>query len=130
MMTKEDFYRLARENAKKKITEFCYGIECTTCPFKSPDCVTKAFYELLEENYELKEKLKKVKEKNPIYKLTQFEYDLINSVNEKYNFDTDLSFDEVEILMDMSEKCYFEGIKNRCVLITTILENCEVIGDD
>ena len=97
MMTKEDFYRLARENAKKKITEFCYGIECTTCPFKSPDCVTKAFYELLEENYELKEKLEKVKEKNPIYKLTQFEYDLINLVNEKYN---------------------------------TILENCEVIGDD
>lgn len=89
-MTKDDFYRLARENAKKRITEFCYGIECTTCPFKSPDCTTKAFYELLEENYELKEKLKNVREKKPIYKLTQFEYDLI----------------------------------------TTILENCEVIGDD
>lgn len=58
--------------------------------------------------------------KNPPYKLSQFEYDLLKSYSDIYSFNTFNS------LSGMKEKGYFKGIDDNKT-IGDILDNCEVI---
>ncbi|WP_443669054.1 hypothetical protein [Holdemanella porci] len=69
------------------------------------DCVT----EWLKEPY-----------KKSAYKLTQFEYDLLQ------HFSVDFKFKEMGLLKEMKEKGHFKNI-NGDELIKDILESCEVI---
>lgn len=54
------------------------------------------------------------------YKLTQFEYDLLQ------HFSVDFKFKEMGLLKEMKEKGHFKNI-NGDELIKDILESCEVI---
>lgn len=70
-------------------------------------------------NEKFKEWLKKPHEK-PTFKLTQFEYDLLQ------HFSVDFKFKEMGLLKEMKEKGHFKNI-NGDELIKDILESCEVI---
>lgn len=58
--------------------------------------------------------------KKQTYKLTQFEYDLLQ------HFSVDFKFKEMGLLKEMKEKGHFKNI-NGDELIKDILESCEVI---
>ena len=58
--------------------------------------------------------------KKPVYKLTKFEHDLLQSYSDIY------SFNVFNSLRGMKEKGYFKGIDDN-ETIGDILENCEVI---
>lgn len=77
------------------------------------DCDDETHYKLV------KEWLKKPYQK-PTYKLTQFEYDLLQ------HFSVDFKFKEMGLLKEMKEKGHFKNI-NGDELIKDILESCEVI---
>ena len=68
---------------------------------------------------ELRKWLKQPYEK-PIYKLNQFEYDLLQLCS------VDFKFKEMIVLKEMKEKGHFKNIDSD-KLIEDILENCEVI---
>lgn len=77
------------------------------------DCDDETHYKLL------KEWLKKPYQK-PKYKVTQFEYDLLQ------HFSVDFKFNEMGLLKEMKEKGHFKNI-NGDELIKDILANCEVV---
>lgn len=77
------------------------------------DCDDETHYKLV------KEWLKKPYQK-PTFKLTQFEYDLLQ------HFSVDFKFKEMGLLKEMKEKGHFKNI-NGDELIKDILESCEVI---
>lgn len=60
--------------------------------------------------------------KQPTYKLTQCEYDMLDTIFEK-----DARFSQVYLIGELKKKGYFENIKcGRNVLVKDILANCEV----
>lgn len=65
----------------------------------------------------------------PLYKLTQFEYDLLRACDERTPL-SHTSFFTHDILMKMKEYGYYKQIENVDFFIGCILENCEVISDD
>lgn len=87
----------------------CYKTNCNDCDFKINQigCREKA-----------KDWLKQT-HKKPTYKLTQFEYDLLQY------FSVDFKFKEMGLLKEMKEKGHFKNI-NGDELIKDILESCEV----
>lgn len=91
----------------------CYKTNCNDCDFKINQigCRQKA-----------KDWLKKPY-KNPTYKLSQFEYDLINTYS---HVDDRCKFNGCYQLKSLKEKGYFNAVdKNE--LIKDIIENCEVV---
>lgn len=64
--------------------------------------------------------LYKEKDEKPTYKLSQFEYNLLQ------HFSVDFKFKEMGLLKEMKEKGHFKNI-NGDELIKDILESCEVI---
>lgn len=90
--------------------KLCYKTSCNDCDFKlvQKECHNK-----------VKDWLKQT-HKKPTYKLTQFEYDLLQ------HFSVDFKFKEIGLLKEMKEKGHFKNI-NGDELIKDILESCEVI---
>lgn len=90
--------------------KLCYKTSCNDCDFKlvQKECHNK-----------VKDWLKQT-HKKPTYKLTQFEYDLLQY------FSVDFKFKEMGLLKEMKEKGHFKNI-NGDELIKDILESCEVI---
>lgn len=97
--------RYAFVNGKIK---HCWGTRCCDCAFKGGNCHGEKI-KWLASPYE-----------KQTYKLTQFEYDLLQ------HFSVDFKFKEMGLLKEMKEKGYFKNI-NGDELIKDILESCEVI---
>lgn len=97
--------RYAFVNGKIK---HCWGTRCCNCAFKGGNCNGEQI-KWLASPYE-----------KPTYKLTQFEYDLLQ------HFSVDFKFKEMGLLKEMKEKGHFKNI-NGDELIKDILESCEVI---
>lgn len=97
--------RYAFVNGKIK---HCWNMRCCDCAFKGGNCHGEKI-KWLASPYEKK-----------TYKLTQFEYDLLQ------HFSVDFKFKEMGLLKEMKEKGHFKNI-NGDELIKDILESCEVI---
>lgn len=100
-------YNLAVVNGEPKP---CEDTNCDECDFNC-DCCGEKRFEWLASPY-----------KKPTYKLSQFEYDLLQ------HFSVDFKFKEMGLLKEMKEKGHFKNI-NGDELIKDILENCEVVED-
>lgn len=98
-------YNLAVVNGEPKP---CEDTNCDECDFNC-DCCGEKRFEWLASPYE-----------KQTYKLTQFEYDLLQ------HFSVDFKFKEMGLLKEMKEKGHFKNI-NGDELIKDILESCEVI---
>lgn len=97
--------------SKGRMTQCC-GILCSECGFadENGDCIGhRRIIEWLKKPYQ-----------KQTYKLTQFEYDLLQ------HFSVDFKFKEMGLLKEMKEKGHFKNI-NSDELIKDILESCEVI---
>lgn len=99
-------YALAVVNGEPKP---CGDTNCDECDFKESGACVKRVREWLNQPY-----------KKPTYKLSQFEYDLLQ------HFLVDFKFKEMGLLKEMKEKGHFKNI-NGDELIKDILANCEVI---
>jgi hypothetical protein len=97
--------RYAFVNGKIK---HCWNTRCCDCAFKDENCHGEKI-KWLASPYE-----------KQTYKLTQFEYDLLQ------HFSVDFKFKEMGLLKEMKEKGHFKNI-NGDELIKDILESCEVI---
>lgn len=97
--------RYAFVNGKIK---HCWNTRCCDCAFKGENCHEEKI-KWLASPYE-----------KQTYKLTQFEYDLLQ------HFSVDFKFKEMGLLKEMKEKGHFKNI-NGDELIKDILESCEVI---
>lgn len=98
-------YNLAVVNGEPKP---CEDTNCDECDFNC-DCCGEKRFEWLASPY-----------KKPTYKLSQFEYDLLQ------HFSVDFKFKGMGLLKEMKEKGHFKNI-NGDELIKDILESCEVI---
>ena len=92
--------------------KLCYKINCNDCDFKINQigCHEK-----------VKEWLKQTHIK-PKYKVTKFEYDLLQIKEIEV-----ITFKNMVFLMEMKEKGYFKGIDEN-ETVGDILEKCEVVG--
>lgn len=97
--------RYAFVNGKIK---HCWNTRCCDCAFKGGNCHGEKI-KWLASPYE-----------KQTYKLTQFEYDLLQ------HFSVDFKFKEMGLLKEMKEKGHFKNI-NGDELIKDILESCVVI---
>lgn len=92
----------------------CCETNCNDCDFKINQigCRETAKY-WLNQPY-----------KKPIYKLTQCEYDMLDTIFEKQ-----ARFSKVYLIGELKKKGYFKNIKcDSEVRVKDILENCEVEG--
>lgn len=104
-------YALAVVNGEPKP---CADTNCDECEFKESGKCVERVIEWLNKQH-----------KKPTYKLTQFEYDLINTYR---HVDDRCKFNGCYQLRSLKEKGYFNDVdKNE--LIKDILENCEVVED-
>ena len=88
----------------------CLGTGCSECDFNG-DCIEGKF-RWLKQPY-----------KKPTYKLTQCEYDMLDTIFEK-----EARFSTVYLIGELKKNGYFENIKcDSKVLVKDILANCEVI---
>lgn len=95
--------------------KLCYKTSCNDCDFK---LVQKGCHN------KVKDWLKQT-HKKPTYKLTKFEFDLLQSFLEGHPLR--YQFKNINALTEMREKGYFKGV-NRDATIEDILANCEVVG--
>lgn len=96
----------------------CGRINCIDCEFnkdRSKRCHEKAI-KWLEQPY-----------KDPAIKLTQFEYDLLQSLLKGHPFRC--QFKKINALTEMRKKGYFKGV-NRDATLEDILVNCEITEED
>lgn len=93
----------------------CWGTNCCDCAFDGGNCL-KEKIEWLASPY----KKPTYKFEKPRFKLSQFEYDLLQ------HFSVDFKFNEMGLLKEMKEKGHFKNI-NGDELIKDILANCEVV---
>lgn len=93
----------------------CWGTKCCDCAFDGGNCL-KEKIEWLASPY----KKPTYKFEKPRFKLSQFEYDLLQ------HFSIDFKFNEMGLLKEMKEKGHFKNI-NGDELIKDILANCEVV---
>lgn len=92
----------------------CNNTSCCDCEFRKdqPRECHKKVMDWLKQPYE-----------NPKYKLTQVDYDLLDTI-----FKKEARFSAVYLIGELKKKGYFENIKcDRNVLVKDILANCEVI---
>lgn len=102
-------YNLAVVNGEPKL---CGDTNCGECDFKdSGECV-KRVRKWLNQQY-----------KKPTYKLSRFEFDLINTFDRCKEC---CLLNEIECLKKLREKGYFNGI-DPFTKVHEILDNCEVI---
>lgn len=87
----------------------CTGVSCSNCGFGTGHGCSERIKKWLNKPYE-----------KPTYKLSRFEYDLLQ------HFSVDFKFKEMGLLKEMKEKGHFKNI-NGDELIKDILESCEVI---
>lgn len=102
--------------SKGKVVECC-ATPCSECDFedKNGHCIG---------NREIMKWLKQPYIK-PVYKLTKFEIDLLQSCSQGYS--PKYQFKNINSLTEMRKNGYFKNI-NGDELIKDILENCEVVG--
>lgn len=93
----------------------CWGTKCYDCAFDGGNCL-KEKIEWLASPY----KKPTYKFEKPRFKLSRFEYDLLQ------HFSVDFKFNEMGLLKEMKEKGHFKNI-NGDELIKDILANCEVV---
>lgn len=106
---KDGIWNLALVNGKPKR---CHNVYCNDCDFKTSRECKKKLEEWLKHPY-----------KKPTYKLTQCEYDMLDTIFEKQ-----ARFSTVYLIGELKKKGYFENIKcDSKVLVKDILANCEVI---
>lgn len=94
--------------------KLCYKINCNDCDFKINQigCHEKV-KDWLKQPY-----------KKPTYKLTQCEYDMLDTIFEK-----EARFSKVYLIGELKKKGYFKNIKcDSNVRVKDILANCEVVG--
>ena len=104
----DGIWNLALVNGKPKR---CHNVYCNDCDFKSSLECKKKVEEWLKQPYE-----------KPTYKLTQCEYDMLDTIFEK-----EARFSTVYLIGELKKKGYFENIKcDRNVMVKDILANCEV----
>lgn len=89
----------------------CCDVGCAFCTFGKGNC-DKERFEWLASPY-----------KKPTYKLSQFEYDLLETYKAK---GMRQSIRNYSILFDLNEKGHFKGVDLKAT-IDEILDNCEVI---
>lgn len=90
----------------------CSDVSCCDCGFSTGHGCTEKVKEWLKSPY-----------KKPTYKLSQFEYDLINTFDRCKEC---CLLNEIECLKKLREKGYFNGI-DPFTKVHEILDNCEVI---
>ena len=98
----------------KGIPKSCSKTDCNDCDFLTiqKDCREIA-KEWLKQPY-----------KKPKYKLTQCEYDMLDTIFEK-----EARFSRMYLIGELKKKGYFENIKcDSNVRVKDILANCEVVG--
>lgn len=100
--------------SKGKVVECC-AIPCSECDFKDKNghCIC---------NHEIMKWLKKPYQK-PTYKLTKFEYDLLNAHKDS---GMQKCLSNYRPLLELNEKGYFKDIDTK-IPIREILDNCEVV---
>lgn len=94
--------------------KLCYKINCNDCDFKINQigCHEKV-KDWLKQPY-----------KKPTYKLTQCEYDMLDTIFEK-----EARFSKVYLIGELKKKGYLKNIKcDSNVRVKDILANCEVVG--
>ena len=108
----EDYSQsLAVVKGKPKL---CYKTNCNDCDFKINQKGCRQM---------VKEWLKKPYI-NPKYKLSKFEYDMLDTI-----FDKKARFSKINLIGELKKKGYFENIKcDSNVRVEDILANCEVVG--
>lgn len=89
----------------------CSGTRCSECDFSGCDCCNKRLRWLASPC------------RKPLYKLSQFEYDLIKAFDRCKEC---CLLNEIECLKKLSEKGYFKGI-DPFTKVHDIIDNCEVI---
>lgn len=90
----------------------CSSVNCSDCEFSTGHGCSEKIKEWLASPY-----------KKPTYKLTQCEYDMLDTIFEK-----EARFSTVYLIGELKKKGYFENIKcDSKVLVKDILANCEVI---
>lgn len=101
-------YKLAVVNGEPKP---CEDTNCDECDFNNCDCCGEKRFEWLASPY-----------KEPTYKLTQYEYDLLNAYK---NSGMRQCISNYGTLLEMYGKGHFKGI-DTSTPIHEILDNCEV----
>ena len=89
----------------------CSDVNCCDCGFSTGHGCGEKIKEWLKSPY-----------KKPTYKLSQFEYDLINAFDRCKEC---CLLNEIECLKKLSEKGYFKGI-DPFTKVHDIIDNCEV----
>lgn len=108
-LIKEDSSDFGVVNGK---IESCAYIQCKKCEFEGGNCHKNRITWLTS------------KCKKPTYKLTQCEYDMLDTIFEK-----EARFSKVYLIGELKKKGYFENIKcDSNVRAKNILANCEVVG--
>ena len=90
----------------------CSGVSCCNCGFSTGYGCREKIEEWLKSPY-----------KKPTYKLSQFEYDLIQTYRDG---NTDCNFSDRRILRELKDKGYFKCV-GYDTKIHDVLEACEVI---
>lgn len=98
----------------KGIPKSCSKIDCNDCDFLT----------IQKECCEIAKDWLKQPYKKPVYKLTKFEIDLLQSCSQGYT--PKYQFKNISLLTEMREKGYFKGV-NRDETIEEIIANCEVV---
>lgn len=95
--------------------KLCCETNCNDCDFKINQigCRETAKYWLKQPN------------KKPVYKLTKFEIDLLQSCSQGYS--PKYQFKNINSLTEMRKNGYFKGV-NRDATIEEIIAKCEVVG--
>ena len=106
---KDGIWNLALVNGKPKR---CHNVYCNDCDFKTSRECKKKLEEWLRKPYE-----------KPTYKLTQFEFDLLNAHKDS---GMQKCISNYRPLLEMYGKGHFKGI-DTSTPIHEILDNCEVM---
>lgn len=108
-LIKEDCSDFGVVNGK---IESCTFIPCEKCEFKLGNCHKNRIIWLTS------------KCEKPKYKLTQCEYDMLDTI-----FENQARFSKVYLIDELKKKGYFKNIKcDSKVRVKDILANCEVVG--
>lgn len=105
----DGIWNLALVNGKPKR---CHNVYCNDCDFKTSHECKKKLEEWLNQPYE-----------KPIYQLTRFELDLIQTYRD---FHESCKLSEFKQLMELKDKGYFKCVDDN-TNIQDVLKNCEVI---
>lgn len=106
---KDGIWNLALVNGKPKR---CHNVYCNDCDFKTSRECKKKLEEWLKHPY-----------RKPPYKLSQFEFDIIQTYRDCHE---SCKFLEFKQLIELKDKGYFQCIDHD-TKIQDVLKNCEVI---